>query len=474
MTVAHNRFGEYNQMMVERTSKYNKCLFENNFITKPKLGSLNFKSPRCRIKEIAFKEPCTCNSSLFKQLAFSDYRANYYCTIEPTLVHCFNATLLNVLDYERNICDDSTKIDCLSTNVNIKRNGSFINLNEIIKNSKKLFYMCAVAGFLVALILVIIICYSIRCYMRKDVVNTPAQDLMIMASLHPLTPSPKKANAAAVATTIGASAPDSMFSNSDLLIIRESLDRLKQRYPSEIYDQVHNNTRKLIVGGLVEAERVGIIGEIVKSLVDCQGMGTDLVAFTNILYNHLGPSPDERIYFEPDEQVCNNAVGNGLYAISGGSQQHPDDGLHRTADHANDPIYAEPNLQLPLLKNEYMQPADRTDAENTPLYSEPVFDSSAKGRCGCGLLFCPRFAFLYCFPLRHGHRQLSTYIQIRSCEIHSVFSSFSLCEHSKFHLLKKKRRRKKQTKNKKQKPNPKCNGNFFDKKKKKIRLCVRK
>lgn len=380
VTVAHNRFGEYNQMMVETTTQSNvHCLFENNFITKARLGSLTFKSPHCRVREIAFKEPCTCNSSMFKSLAYTDYRSHFYCTIEPTLVHCFNATLLNVLDYERKICDSSTKIDCLSTNVNIKRDGSFINLNDLIKNSKKLFYMCAVAGFLVALILVIIICYSIRCYMRKEVLNTQAQDMMIMASLHPLSPSPKKINTSLTAgTTIdtgGGGGGATTFSTADMVIIRESLDRLKQRYPSEIYDQVHNNTRKLIVGGLAEAERVSIIGEIVKNLVDCQGMGTDLVAFTNILYNHLGPGPDERIYFEPDEQLRHNAVGNGLYAISGGGIGGDHEGL---LPRAIDPIYAEPTVQLPLLKNEYMQPAD---AECAPLYSEPIFDCSAKGTC---------------------------------------------------------------------------------------------
>lgn len=393
VTVAQNRFGEYNQMMVENTNHPAQCLFENNYITKARLGSLDFKSPICRIKEIAFNEPCACNASLFKHLAYSDYRAQYYCTIEPTLVHCFNANLLNVLDYERKLCDASTKIDCLSANVNIKRDGSFINLNDIIKNSSKFVYICAVAGVLLALLLIIIAYYSIRCYMRKDIGQTQAHDMMIMANLHPLTPSPKKMNGPltlAAAMDNAAAAPTMNFTTADMEVIRESLDRLKQKYPSEIYDQVHNNTQKLVVGGLNEAERVGIIGEIVKNLDDCQDMGQDLVPFTSILYNHLGPT-DERIYFEPDEQqqLHHNAVGNGLYAISGGGGGGGNAGNHlplasdhdRLLERRNDPIYAEPNVQLPLLKNEYMQPVDRTEAENTPLYSEPIFDSSAKGKC---------------------------------------------------------------------------------------------
>lgn len=357
VTIAHNRFGEYNQMMVEQNDPKSKpvhCLFENNFITVPRLGSLNFKSPLCRIREISFNQPCTCNSSLFNQLALNDYRTQYYCTIDATLAHCFNATLFNVLDYERKICDDSSKIDCLQTTVNIKRDGSFINLNDIIKNSKKLFYICLVAGLLTALVLVIMLFYSIRCYIKKDVASSPARDMVIMASLHPLTP--KKS---------------SMFSNSDLVIIQESLERLKEKYPAEVYDQVHNNTKKLIVGDLREAEKVGIIGEIVKSLVDCQDMGTELVAFTNILYNHLEPNQEDRIYFEPEETL--NATNNGLYAISGNQ-------LGATRNNG-DPIYAEPNnVQMPLLKNEYMQPADRAETDVAPLYSEPVFDSSAKGK----------------------------------------------------------------------------------------------
>lgn len=364
VTVAQNRFGEYNQMMVERNDQSSKpvnCLFENNFITVPQLGSLNFKSPYCRVREISFNQPCTCNSTLFNQLALNDYRTQYYCTIDATLAHCFNATLFNVLDYERKICDDSTKIDCLQTTVNIKRDGSFINLNDIIKNSKKLFYICLMAGLLTALVLVIMLFYSIRCYMKKDVTNSPARDMVIMASLHPLTP--KKS---------------SMFSHSDLVVIQETLDRLKEKYPSEVYDQVHNNTKKLIVGDLQEAEKVGIIGEIVKTLVDCPDMGTEMVAFTNILYNHLEPAQEDRIYFEPDEAL--NASNNGLYAISGNQ-------LGATGNNG-DPIYAEPNtVQLPLLKNEYMQPADRAETDATPLYTEPVFDSSVKGM----LLLANRF-----------------------------------------------------------------------------------
>lgn len=356
VTIAHNRFGEYNQLFVEQTSKNDvQCLFANNTITLPKLGSLNFKSPYCRIRDISFQQPCTCNASLFKQLSLIDYRAHFYCTIDSTLAHCYNGTLIKILEYEREICGDSSKIVC-KPNVNIKRDGTFINLNDIIKNSKKFFYIFCVAGLIIALLLAISVFYSIRCYMHKDVTTTPAQDMIIMASLHPLTPKKPATES---------------FSNSDLLIIHESLDRLKTKYPSEIYDQIHNNTKKLIGGGLCEAERVGIIGEIVKNLVDCQDMGTDLVAFTNILYNHLGPTQDERIYFEPDETVINSSA-NGLYAISPNQ---------RAGDNVNDPIYAEPQtVQLPLLKNEYMQPADKTDSDHVPFYSEPVFDSSAKGK----------------------------------------------------------------------------------------------
>lgn len=347
VTVTNNRFGEYNQIGVEMSSNTAHCLFENNFITLPKLGSLNFKSPYCRIKQISFDQPCTCNASLFKQLSLTDLRSEYFCRIESTLAHCFNATLFNVLDYERKICDDSNKIDCIMANVNIKRDGSFINLKDLIRDGKKLFYICLLIGLIIALAVVITLFYSIKCYMHKEVASTPARDMMIMASLHP--PVVKKPQ---------------IFSRSDLIIIQETLDTMKAKYPPEIYDQVHNNTRKLIQGDMTESEKVLIIGEIVKNLVDCQDMGTDFVAFTDILYNHLEPTQGDRVYFEPQQPLTMTA--NGLYAISGNPVR---DG---------DPIYAEPNnVQQPLLKNEYMQPVDGDNA--APLYSEPVFDSSAKG-----------------------------------------------------------------------------------------------
>lgn len=79
---------------------------------------------------------------------------------------------------------------------------------------------------------------------KKDIDDGPTRDIMLMESLHPTT---------ATLTTqlynhLG-------FSDPDLVIINRTLREMKRQYPPEIYDQIDNNTRKLIAGNLTETDR---------------------------------------------------------------------------------------------------------------------------------------------------------------------------------------------------------------------------
>lgn len=375
VTVENNHFGDYQQMAVEYTKNPVVCQFQNNYITKTSRGSMNFKDPRCRVRQISFSQLCSCDSSYFRNVAFHDLRAEIFCQIDETLVHCFNATLFNVQAYERVICDDKAeRIDCVKNNANTKPGGFFVDLNMLKHNEKMLYIYLAVGALLIIVGIVLFICLIRHCARRhrKHIDDGPMRDIMLTGNHQPN----------GVATTLKPlttmSRRDPSFSQSDLMIIHQTLQMMKHKYPPEIYDQVHNNTIKLVGGNLTESDKVLTIGEIIRNLVECENAGTDFVAFTDILYNHLDSTdnhvgqpvvavapPIDPIYFEPnvrnnDQMEPSNENGYALPALTTSAAP--------TGEH----IYAEPlHLQQPLLRNEYTVPIDRNDSVSN-LYAEPI------------------------------------------------------------------------------------------------------
>lgn len=373
VTVENNHFGDYQQIGVEYTKNPLVCLFANNYITKTTRGSLNFKDPRCRVRQISFSQLCTCDSSYFRNVAYNDLRAEIFCRIDETLAHCFNATLFNVQAYEREICDDKAeRIDCIKNRANTKPDGFFVDLN-LFKHKEKMLYLYLAAGALLIIVGIgLFICLVRHCARqhRKRIDDGPMRDIMLNESIQPnsMTTTLKPL------TTM--SRRDPSFSGSDLMIIQQTLQMMKQKYPPEIYDQVHNNTTKLVGGNLTESDKVLTIGEIIRNLVECENAGTDFVAFTDILYNHLDSTDNHvgqpvvavapPIYFEPTarhgEETEPFPTNDNGYALPGPTSTAP------LGEH----IYAEPiHLQQPLLRNEYTVPIDRHDSVSN-LYTEPI------------------------------------------------------------------------------------------------------
>lgn len=378
VTVENNHFGDFQQMAIEYTKNSVICLFANNYITKTSRGSLNIKDPRCRVRQISFSQLCSCDSSYFRNVAYNDLRAEIFCRIDETLAHCFNASLFNVQAYEREICDDKAeRIDCIKNRPNTKPDGYFVDLN-LFKHKEKMLYIYVAAGVLLILVgIVLFICLVRHCARRhrKHIDDCPmSSDIMLTEGI--------QSNGV---TTImhkplaTMNRRDPSFTHSDLLVIQRTLQMMKQKYPPEIYDQVHNNTTKLVAGSLTESDKVLTIGEIIRNLVECENAGTDFVAFTDILYNHLDSTdnhmgqqvvavapPLDPIYFEPnlrhdDERQPFQPNDNG-YALPGIT----------AAAAIGEHIYAEPiHLQQPLLRNEYTVPIDRNDSVSN-LYTEPI------------------------------------------------------------------------------------------------------
>ncbi|XP_031628449.1 uncharacterized protein LOC116344162 [Contarinia nasturtii] len=360
VVIENNHFGVYERMGVEITKSPIKCMFENNFITKTVADSLNFKSPHCRVKQVSFDRACSCNSTYFRDLSYNDLSSDSYCRIDSTLAHCFNASLYNVKSYKDAICDDSNQIDCVKDRINAKRNGYFIDLDRFFNRSDKLLYVYLGIGIWLIIVIIFLLMLIIRRCLKtkKDIDDGPTRDIMLMESLHPTT------------ATLTTQLYHQGFIDSDLVVINRTLREMKQKYQPELYDQIDNNTRKLIAGNLTETDKVKTIGEIVQCLNDCENEGIDFIAFTDILYNHLGAGCEtihtqqinSPIYAEPalahlDIVNSTNVGRNNLNFIGEGI-----DGEH---------IYAEPmNLQQPLLRNEYQMPHDHDN--NSHMYTEPI------------------------------------------------------------------------------------------------------
>lgn len=361
--IENNHFGVYHQIGVEITKDPIRCVFENNFINKAPIDSLNFKSPHCRVKQVSFDLPCSCNSTYFQQLSYVDIRTESYCKIEETLAHCFNASLYNVKAYKEDICDESTQIDCVSDRMHAKSNGYFIDLNNLFNRSDKILYVYLGGGILLIIVIIILLIAIIRrCLNRKKTFDDgPMRDIMLMEQLHPTTATLRQ-----ITTAQPYRQSCDTFSKSDLVVIHQTLEDMKDKYPPEFYDQVYNNTQKLIAGKLTETDKVKTIGEIVNSIDEYENTGTDFVAFTGILYTHLGSGTEVAqqisapIYAEPTLTTFNVPPGHESNAENSGAAG---DGEH---------IYAEPmNLQQPLLRSEYNVPIDNSDI-NSHMYTEPV------------------------------------------------------------------------------------------------------
>lgn len=402
--VDNNHFGVYQQIGVELTKDPKKCSFDNNYITKTVADSLNFKNPICRIKQVSFDSACSCNSTYFRSLSHNDIGAESFCKIDATLSHCFNASLYNVKSYKDDICDDSAQIDCVRDRINAKANGYFIDLNRFFNRTDKLLYVyVGVAIVLVIVIIMLLILIARRCFRsKKDFDEGPTRDIVLMERLHPT---------GTLTTQLYAS---QAFLDADLVIIDQTLREMKKKYPPEIYDQMDNNTRKLIGGNLTETDKVKTIGEIVQSINECENADIDFIAFTDILYTHLDTSGTTQthqlngpIYAEPGLvhlDIINSTNGGRNNNNFVGDAEH---------------IYAEPtNLQQPLLRSEYNVPCDNR-MSTSHMYTEPITGAIGED------LFCHK-----CCVLINGgsHNPMLDTIKLEKCtckaQIDDLYSHF--------------------------------------------------
>lgn len=349
VTITNNKFGDFNRITVDRIDDSPvQCLFGNNFISIANKGSLNFTD--CRMKDVYINSVCKCSqfSDWLKELSSVDLRSVTYCQVDSTLLTCLNSSLVNVLKFENDICNESTKtLDCAQKKVTTKIEGSFIHPNDINERKIDIILISIIGGCSLLFILILIgIFVLVRKIYRSRPITIPLSD-MTMPHNH-----------------LGSMKQSKSFSNDDRDIINQTMGIIKEKQTPERYDQIYNNTKKLLGGNLTESDKVMTIGEIVRTLEECENTGSDFVAFTDILYKHLAPKDNNQndpIYSEPN--VLHNRRNDDEEEENAFARDDNQMGL----DH----IYAEPNsVQQPLLTNEYALPIDRSDQTN--VYTEPI------------------------------------------------------------------------------------------------------
>lgn len=325
------------------TSTDKMCIIEKNSITLPEPMSLD--NPNCIISETYFYQQCTCNFAWIKALSKVDLKKSSSCRIQDIWERCLGAEVFNVMQFDYETCRPNGKfLDCVELQKKKKPSTDErftdpkLLHHETTKKDIFLYIYIGVGTICALFVLILVVLSSRQYYLRRKLPPIPLSDVQSNQN------------------TISQMKGSKSFSNDDRRIISQTLETMRTKHTREQYDQVYNNTKKLLEGNLTESEKVLTIGDIVRTIEECQNTGEDFVAFTGILYNHLAPkdsNQNDPVYSEP--------------MLLRGAHSNDEDG-QTILDH----IYAEPSsVQQPLLTNEYATPLDR---RNESVYSEPVLN----------------------------------------------------------------------------------------------------
>lgn len=369
--MSNNSIGHFDSIDVQGQGK--TCLFSRNSITQWTEGSLATMSPMCQFQDNVFSTKCTCNNQWIEKLSpeNKELRKTSYCELDKDLWHCFNATTFNADKFHNMLCGETRLLDCTLTMSEKKVKPNFLDPNDFAGGAKrygKYLYLAGAIGCLVLLLVFVCLLIRMRCP-RKP--NGPDSNNRSGPATAPVASdvlmSINRQNTHPHSTMNNQHKGVKAFTEHDRATVELSLDRLRTKYPSELYDQVNTYTIKLMNDHLSETEKVLTIGEIVRLLDECENIGDDFLAFTDILYRHLDENSGQT-------EVAANSTGGGVVL----DPLYADPGLMgatttlQTNLEADNHIYAEPNsAQQPLLKTEYSLPLDRSE-QVMNVYADPV------------------------------------------------------------------------------------------------------
>lgn len=350
----NNSFGHLGSLEVLGNGK--TCLFSRNSITQWAEGSLATMAEACRFEDNVFSKGCTCSFEWLEKLSpnnVDELKRTSYCQID-NLMHCFNASTFNALKFSQVLCGESPSLDCKKTQTEKKVEGNFLNPDDLARNREKyekFLYLIAGGAALLILLVILVFVLRMRCHTKRN--EPPSSGGQVQITMSRQAPATVTTMQKGVRT----------FTGHDRAIVDLALEKLRVKHPPDVFNQVDTYTRKLMTEQLSETEKVLTIGEIVRILDECENIGDDFLAFTDLLYRHLDENSGQTT------ATVTGAGGDPLYAEPGVMVVTPmTSNLLESESH----IYAEPSsAQQPLLKTEYSLPMDRSE-QATNVYADPI------------------------------------------------------------------------------------------------------
>lgn len=396
ITIVNNTFGSFDSMILEGSNDI-RCIFSHNKFTALQPDSFKSIGQKCQLKQMIFHQNCNCKFSawLATVVNVKDVEAESYCTLssDDILIKCLNAETVKFQQYYDEICSKSAKnkkkLNCAKVKVD-KIEVQFLDPKELSDDFDIMEYINYIIGGLVIIVLLPCICIVISKKKKPSTATRRDDNYNTNNSFHQTdllhlnqSEGPPSYEASLRSTK--------SFSNHDRIIIKQTLETMKQKQPEDKYELVYNNTQRLLHEHLNEYEKVKIIGDIVQTIGECENSGEDFVAFTDILYKHLAPDTTTTLRSTTVSQLQPSQTNDDLYS----EPVLPQNNSNSTATSANaaarssrgnaEHIYAEPTMltqqqtMIPLLlANNYSNPLDSNVNVNNNLisnnnvYSEPI------------------------------------------------------------------------------------------------------
>lgn len=391
VVVRNNTFGSFDSMLLENPTTDNnvQCTFHHNSFTKVQAEAFKAVSEKCQFSELMFRQLCSCNfhswlAKLFdKTRSQKQLQSESFCSLDAndTLLRCLKAETVKYDAYHDEICSrKKSKLKCDAVRAKVdKIDAKFIDPKVLADDFDWMDYINYIIAGAVCAALVPCICITI--VVRRKSRNI-ASDHYSHDTMHHQTDLMQLNQSEGPPSYEASLRSTKTFSTRDHIIIKRTLETMKQKQPEDKYELVHNNTKRLLHEQLNEYEKVRIIGDIVQAIGECENSGEDFVAFTDILYKHL--APDATTTLRTTTVPRPQAPIDDLYAEPAPAQSSRDPSKVNS-EH----IYAEPTVltqqqtRIPLLlANNYSNPVDNNVSgsnNNNNLYSEPVVHEANVG-----------------------------------------------------------------------------------------------
>lgn len=378
--VFNNTFGSFDSMHLDHPSEEEEaaCSLHHNSFTQLASDSFKSISEKCQFTEILFKQFCACDfvdewlSKHFKKpYDRKKLRKESVCSLNPseTKTKCLEMQTMKFSEYHHEFCIKTGRCERVKNKVN-RIDAKFIDPKTLTDeidwwDYKDHIIIIGVSSFLV--IFCLLCAVKLARKPKRDIDYARGfENTELNVQLNPSDGPPSY----------------QVSINQDFVIIKRTLDLMKEKQPKEKFELVDFNTKRLLYDHIDEYEKVKVIGDIVQTISECENTGEDFVAFTDILYKYLAADAiprNEGLYAEPAMMLAHR---NETITVV---QSKP----------KNENIYAEPIVapaiasagqqgkiiatEIPIMTANYSSPIDNNSNRNN-MYSEPVMMEQKIGK----------------------------------------------------------------------------------------------